>query len=106
MASNYNLSLKKYMDGMEKMNPTFSLPASMLPEIKNWKINNKYKIVLTVVQKSIGERMYGKKEVEARFEIISAKEVGKNDMAGMDKKEFVKVHARAMKGKDIEYKEE
>ena len=104
MVSNYNLPTNP-MDEMTKQKPTFSLPASMLPAIKGWKVNEKYKIELTVIQKSIGEKMYGPKEIEARFEIVSAKEVGKIDPKTVDKKGYVKMHARAMKGGDIEHEE-
>ena len=58
---------------VESMTPKFHLSEEMLKSVKTWKTGSKYKVELEV-------KMVGKEEelgspVEARFEILKAKEV-------------------------------
>lgn len=50
--------------------PTFSLTVDQLPEIKNWKVGNKYKMVIEVEQTSMAKQEYMKDQpLTARFRI-------------------------------------
>jgi hypothetical protein len=61
-------------DKPEKMAPTFSLDEEVLPEIKDWKIGEKYAIHLDVEQIGAdkGMGMDSKGPINARFKVLSA----------------------------------
>lgn len=62
---------------IEKMPPMLSLSESDLGEIKDWKVGNKYKILLDVEQVSMSKDdmmdIEGGNGMHARFKVLSAK---------------------------------
>lgn len=62
-----------------KTPPSLSLSDEDLPDIKNWKVGETYKIVVEAkqVSSSMGDTIMGegKKKMNARFEILSVKSI-------------------------------
>ncbi len=62
-----------------KYPPTLSLSEEDLPDIKDWRVGQTYKMVIEVkqVSSSMGDTMMGegKKKMNARFEVMSAKAI-------------------------------
>lgn len=58
--------------------PSFSIDATTLPAIKDWKVGKKYQIILDVEQTSLSKDEYseGDNTLRARFKILKAKECG------------------------------
>jgi len=57
-----------------KHHETFCLSSKDLPEIKEWEVGKKYKIVLTVEQTGLNKRDYDDGRLTADFKILKAKE--------------------------------
>jgi len=51
--------------------PTFSLTSKELPEVKDWQVGKKYRIVLDVEQVGLDKDEYDKR-IHARFKILKA----------------------------------
>lgn len=86
---------KSGMDVMPMdMMPSFHVTTKQMPEIKNWKVGEKYKMVIEVRQKS-AHQMEG--HMEAGFEIL-AYSVEK-DYDKMDDEEFEHEQAKALSNK-------
>lgn len=59
---------------MSHMLPSFSLTVKDLPEIKNWKVGNKYKLEIEVEQTSMAKEEYMQDQpLTARFRITKIK---------------------------------
>ena len=54
--------------------PSFSIDSEQMPEIKNWKVGNTYRLEIEVVQKSLESN---EKSTSARFDIVAYKNLGK-----------------------------
>lgn len=60
----------------EEIMPTLRVSAKNLPEVKNWKVDETYKVVVEMQMSGINK--YGD-DYEATFKIKSIKDLGKKD---------------------------
>lgn len=67
---------RQLIANVSREHPTLSIDARTLPAIKNWKVGNKYRIMLTVEQTSLSKDEWGDgdNQTRARFKILKAKE--------------------------------
>ena len=65
--------------------PSFGVSAKQMPEIKDWDVGKKYRIVIEVEQKSKEER---NDHVHASFDIVAYKHLRKKSIDEMTDKEF------------------
>ena len=65
--------------------PTFYIDANQMPEIKDWEVGKKYRLVVEVEQKSRNER---EDMIDGSFEIVAYKHLADKKMENMDDKEF------------------
>lgn len=73
------LAKKTEVPSMGPMHPSLSLSEKDLPAIKNWKVGQTYTILVKAKQTAMSQgEMYGmsegKKDMHARFEVLSAEE--------------------------------
>ena len=57
--------------------PSFNVTSEQIPEIKDWEVGEKYRLVIEVEQKSKAEN--DNKIVDSRFEIVSYKTIEDDD---------------------------
>lgn len=64
--------------GPGEMPPMLDLTETQLPQIKNWKVGGKYKILVEVEQTGMNNHAYGadKSPLRATFKVLSAKSAG------------------------------
>jgi hypothetical protein len=74
MAKDIKGKLKKQVEAMEigMSKPRIYISSEMLPAIKDWKIGEKYDIMIKVKQESM-RQIGGDDGLEASFEVLSAK---------------------------------
>lgn len=96
----HNIKLNKIkhepMKGLDmpmSMNPMFHVSDKEMPEIKNWEVGNKYKLVIEVEQKSKSEDEMG---VHAGFEIVAYKHLKDKSLEEMSDKEFGEYQSKVM----------
>ena len=71
------------------MHPSIHFSSKNIPEIADWKVKGKYKIILDIVQTSKSERIIGnEKKVDGNFDIVGYKSMSGKDVMEMDEKEF------------------
>lgn len=78
---------KRLQDSMPEMKPTVYLSKKDLPEIEDWEVGKKYKLVMEVEMVSRNENEYdNKKDLNASFEIekVKAKNLPDDFEKGLD----------------------
>lgn len=98
----HNIKLKKIKinESKESVMPSSSAPnfyinAGQMPEIKDWEVGKKYKLVIEVEQKSKNER---EDSVDASFDILAYKHLKEKSIDEMDDKEFGEYKGKQLAG--------
>jgi|SRR3990167_2890314 len=73
--------------------PSFSINAKQMPEIKDWEVGKKYRLVIEVEQKSKNER---EDSLDASFEIVAYKHLKEKTMDEMSDSEFGEYQGQVM----------
>ena len=93
---------------------SLSFTAKDVPQIKDWKVGNKYKFVVEVEMKSIAEHdewweegsmkrlKKPRKVTSARFDITKAKVVDDKDAMKMSKGKFKDMRSKALAGELVD----
>lgn len=69
--------------------PSFSVMSEQMPEIKDWKVGEKYRLMIEVEQKAMTKiDVDGKSSIEARFDIVAYKHLPKKSIEDMNDDEF------------------
>lgn len=92
--NNYNLKTLVKSDSVEGMDypskpdfrPSFSLSEKDLPEIKDWKIGQKYMLEMEVEMVSASKNEYGRSLHQSRFKIIKIGTEEEDEATMMGKK--------------------
>lgn len=70
--------------------PEFSLDQTNLPAIKNWKVGEKYTLIVEVEMQSIGKDSFDKEnELRSRFKVLKVKEANDKETNDPAKKGYV-----------------
>ncbi len=65
--------------------PSFTTNADQMPEIKDWEVGQKYKMVVEVEMKGMNE---DKDMITGNFDVLAYKYLPEKDIADMNDKEF------------------
>lgn len=87
---------KPNMEGMkmpESMGPMFYVDDMMMPEVADWEVGKKYRMVVEVEQKSKNEDDHG---VHGGFEIVAYKHLKDKSLEEMSDKEFGEYQSQAL----------
>lgn len=71
-----------------KILPSFTLSATDLPAMKNWKVGGKYKLEIEVEQIEASKNEYRDNEYTARFRILKVKNDSDSEADKMGKKGY------------------
>ena len=82
-------------DSPMRMPPNFYVNSAQMPEIKDWKVGGKYKLIIEVEQKSLNET---EETLDASLEIQKYKVLVEKDIDDMSDKEFGEYQGKVMSG--------
>lgn len=83
--------------GMQNYPPSFTVTSTQIPEIENWKVGGKYKMVVSVEQKHMSEN--DDNVVTGSFEVTGYKVLKDKTMEEMSDKEFGEYEGDLLSGK-------
>lgn len=87
---------------VDEMPPMLDLKESDLPQVKDWQVGKRYRVILEVEQTGLNKGYDGNGPVRATFKVLSAKSAG--EAKGSSDSEEPKTPARAAKLDSIKNK--